>query len=229
MATARAVATPASPDITMPSQPSGLSSAKNPVLLATILRNEVMESPGSSVAWAAPFGIGEVRFISASRGALEPIQDRNHWNRRKLVTGARIAVQRSRRGFIVRAERGRYSGGSRAGPRENSDVNSNGFAAGLRPGRSNLCPSAGDGLGAYPGAYGARNQHQGYRFGTAQLAYPGHPDRQLLPQPVRTAAAVLRPDRAGAAAAPCRPRDGAAVMGIRGHALCSCRNFRDLE
>src|SRR3982074_2728628 len=95
MATARAVATPASPDITMPSQPSGLSSAKKPVLLAAILRNEVMESPGSSVAWAAPFGIGEVRFIAASRGALEAIQDRNHWNRRKLVTGARIAVQRS--------------------------------------------------------------------------------------------------------------------------------------
>src|SRR6266481_5515849 len=70
MATARAVATPASPDISMPSQPSGLSSAKRPLLSPTILRNEVTELPGSSVAWAAPFGNGVMIFIAASRGCV---------------------------------------------------------------------------------------------------------------------------------------------------------------
>ena len=35
----------------------------------------------------------------------------------------------------------------------------------------------------------------------AELAGARHADRQLLPQPVRSAGAVLRPDRAGAAAA----------------------------
>src|SRR6266850_1664770 len=68
MATARAVATPASPDISMPSQPSGLSSAKRLVPSPTILRNEVTELPGSSVAWATPFGNGVMIFIAASRG-----------------------------------------------------------------------------------------------------------------------------------------------------------------
>src|SRR6266705_1156728 len=67
IATASAVATPASPDISMPSQPSGLSSAKRPVLSPAILRNEVTELPGSSVAWAAPVGNGVTIFIAASR------------------------------------------------------------------------------------------------------------------------------------------------------------------
>src|SRR5712692_10177756 len=70
MATASAVAMPASPDIIMPSQPSGLSSARKPTPLAAILRNEVTESPGSSAAWAAPFSKGVVIFIAASRGCV---------------------------------------------------------------------------------------------------------------------------------------------------------------
>src|SRR6266700_6152714 len=113
--------------------------------------------------------------------------------------------------------------------RGNSDVGSNGFAAGLRPGGAHLRPPALDGHGARPRARGAGNQLQGYRVGSAELAYPRHPDRQLLPQPVRTTRLVLHPDRAGAAAAPCRPRDRAVVVGVRGHSLCPCRNFRGLE
>ncbi len=58
---------------------------------------------------------------------------------------------------------------------------------------------------------------------------PGDPDRQLLPQPVRAAAAVLCPDRAGAAAPPCRSGHRADVLGVRGHAFRPCRDFRDLQ
>jgi hypothetical protein len=43
MATASAAATPDSPDVSTPSQLSGLSSAKTPVLSATVLSNEVTE------------------------------------------------------------------------------------------------------------------------------------------------------------------------------------------
>ena len=50
MATASAVATPASPDISMPSTPSELSSANRPVVSAMILRKEVTESPGRAAA-----------------------------------------------------------------------------------------------------------------------------------------------------------------------------------
>src|ERR1700730_202272 len=70
MATASAVATPDSPDIRIPSQPSGLSSASRPVLSPTCLRNEATVSPGRLAAWAAPFTIGEVRFIALSRRTL---------------------------------------------------------------------------------------------------------------------------------------------------------------
>ena len=49
---------PRVPDISMPSPPSGLSSANRPVRSPTILRNEVTESPGSSAAWTAPFRTG---------------------------------------------------------------------------------------------------------------------------------------------------------------------------
>src|SRR6266700_723485 len=69
MATASAVATPDSPDISMPSQPSGLSSAKRPALSPTILSNEVTESPGIAAASAAPFSRGVVIFIAMARGA----------------------------------------------------------------------------------------------------------------------------------------------------------------
>jgi hypothetical protein len=69
IATASAAATPDSPEVSTPSQPSGLSSAKRPVLSASLLRNEVTVSLGSSAAWATPLSIGDVRFIAASRGS----------------------------------------------------------------------------------------------------------------------------------------------------------------
>ena len=64
IATAKAAATPDNPDMSMPSAPSGLSSAKSAVLSATVLRNDVTELPGSSAAWAALLRIGDVRFIA---------------------------------------------------------------------------------------------------------------------------------------------------------------------
>ena len=55
------------------------------------------------------------------------------------------------------------------------------------------------------------------------------PDRQLLQEPVRNTRPVLPPDRAGAAAAPCRPLHRADVLGVRGDALRPCRDFRHLQ
>src|SRR6266852_6295077 len=142
IATASAAATPDSPDVSVPSQPSGLSSAKRPVLSASLLRNEVTVSPGSSAAWATLFRIGE-----------------------------------------------------------NFNVGSNGFAAGLRSGGPHFRAAVVDGRGAPAGAGRRREQGQGRRAGTAELADPRHPDRQLFQEPVRAAAIVLRPDRAGDALA----------------------------
>src|SRR5258705_10305728 len=181
MATARAVATPASPDISMPSQPSGLSSAKRLVPSPTILRNEVTELPGSSVAWAAPFGNGVMIFIAASRGV--------RWSRFGTEITGTVASWSPERGLWFNPRDGvllsgccRYSVGPGASRREGvSDVGSNGFAAGLHPGGAHLRPPALDGHGAWPCAGGAGNQLQGYRVGSAELA-PRHPDRQLLQQ-----------------------------------------------
>ena len=79
------------------------------------------------------------------------------------------------------------------------------------------------------GAGRRRDQDQGYCARPAELAEAGHPNRQLLRQPVRAAAAVLCPDRAGAAAAPCRPLHRADVVGVRGDPLRPRRSVRDLE
>src|SRR6266403_1888550 len=83
--------------------------------------------------------------------------------------------------------------------------------------------------GAPAGAGWRGNQGQGYRARTAELAHPRDRNRQLLQKPVRAAAVVLHPDRAGAAAAPRRSVHRADVMGVRGHALRSRWNFRDLQ
>src|SRR6266478_5580503 len=182
MATARAVATPASPDISMPSQPSGLSLAKRPVPSPTILRNEVTELPGSSVAWAAPFGNGVMIFIAASRGV--------RWSRFETEITGTVASWSPERGLWFNPMGGVLLSGQGAAaiawglalrPGENSDVGSNGFAAGLHPGGAHLRPPALDGHGTRPCARGAGNQLQGYRVGSAELA-PRHPDRQLLQQ-----------------------------------------------
>ena len=44
--------------------------------------------------------------------------------------------------------------------------------------------------------------------------------RNIALGPVRTAAVVLHPDRAGAAVATCRPRDRGTLLGVRGDVLC---------
>src|SRR6267378_2763800 len=150
MATAKAVATPASPDISMPSQPSGLSSAKRPVPSPTILRNEVTELPGSSVTWAAPFGNGVMIFIAASRGG--------RWSRFGTEITGTVASWSPERGLWFNPTGGVLLSGQGAAaiawglalrPGENSDVGSNGFAAGVRPGGANLRTPALDGNGAW--------------------------------------------------------------------------------
>src|SRR5882724_3628600 len=104
MATASAAAMPDSPDITMPSSPSGLSSNR-PVPSPIIFKNEVTESPGSAARWVMPVRIGVVIFIALSRA------------RGDKITGAIDTWSRHRRlwfkpgGLIVRAGGGRYSVG----------------------------------------------------------------------------------------------------------------------
>ena len=56
----------------------------------------------------------------------------------ELVTGNGDCGSTGRTGFIVRGGRSRYSGGLRSRTGGNSDVGSNGFAAGLRSGRASL-------------------------------------------------------------------------------------------
>src|SRR5207244_13531329 len=107
MATASAAATPESPDISIPSQPSGLSSAKKPAAEAIVLRNEVTESPGRSAAWTAPFRIGDVRFIAVSRGALVAGGGCEYWGRAKVVGGSGSGGRSGRRGVIGRGGGGR--------------------------------------------------------------------------------------------------------------------------
>src|ERR1700687_4721414 len=81
--------------------------------------------------------------------------------------------------------------GARFTPGENSNVGSNGFVAGLRSCRPHFRAAIVDGWGAPAGARRRGDQNQGRRAGTAELADPRHPDRQLLWPPVRTAAAAL--------------------------------------
>src|SRR6185436_8681563 len=102
--------------------------------------------------------------------------------------------------FIVSGEGERYWL-SLAAPPGDSHVRSNGFAAGLRAGRAHLRAAARDG-GNPPQRPGQRgNENPGHRARRAELAEAGDPDRQLLPQPVRAAAVVLRADRDRPAAA----------------------------
>src|SRR5258708_24803742 len=96
----------------MPSEPSGLSSAKRPMLSPTILRNEVTESPGNATASAAPVRIGEGRFIGAtlgSRQSLVGLKSRELINvsLRSLDSGS----IRPRRGFVASGRGGGYSRG----------------------------------------------------------------------------------------------------------------------
>ena len=62
---------------------------------ATILRNEVTESPGRAAACAAPFRIGEVMFIAYLAGAQCRFGTEIDWNYRGLVTATAIVVQRA--------------------------------------------------------------------------------------------------------------------------------------
>ena len=71
----------------------------------------------------------------------------------------------------------------------------------------------------------AGNQPEGHCGGAAEISGPRRPDRQLLQQPVRSTPSVLLPDRAGAAAAPCRSLHRADVLGVRGDTICPCRIF----
>src|SRR5712672_2799599 len=61
---------------------------------------------------------------------------------------------------------------TRLAPGENSDVRSNGFAAGLRVGGARFCAFVLDGHGAWPSALGPGNQPQGHHAGSAELAHP---------------------------------------------------------
>ena len=79
------------------------------------------------------------------------------------------------------------------------------------------------------GAGRRRDQNQGHRAERAELARPGHADRQLLQQPVRSAAIVLHPDRTCAAAASRGLYYRGVVVGICGHAFRPRRNFCDLQ
>src|SRR5258708_22126277 len=101
----------------MPSEPSGLSSAKRPMLSPIIFRNEVTESPGNATAWAAPVRIGEGRFIRAtlgSRQSLVGLKSRELINvsLRSLDSGS----IRPRRGFVASGGGGGGNGGSAGQP-----------------------------------------------------------------------------------------------------------------
>src|SRR5258706_11901670 len=110
------------------------------------------------------------------------------------------------------------AGGALA-PEGETNVCSDGLAAGLRPDRPPLCAAVVDGRDTPAGTGGRRDEDQGHRAGTAELARPRDPGRQLLRQPIRTAAVVLHPDRTGDAAAPCRSVHRPDVVGVRGHPL----------
>src|SRR5258708_13873317 len=101
----------------MPSEPSGLSSAKRPMLSPVIFGKAVTESPGNATAWAAPVRIGEGRFIRAtlgSRQSLVGLKSRELINvsLRSLDSGS----IRPRRGFVAsggpRSFRGGLGGGA---------------------------------------------------------------------------------------------------------------------
>src|SRR4030088_3646071 len=77
------------------------------------------------------------------------------------------------------------AGAWRSSPGENSYVCSNGFAAGLRSGGPHFRAAVVDGGDAPAGAGRRRDQGQGCRARTAELAWPRPPDPQLLCQPVR--------------------------------------------
>ena len=148
---------------------------------------------------------------------------------RALVAAGAASVQAGSCGFIVRAGRGRYSGGLRAVR--------GGFPMSVQMVLLPVFVLVGLTFflllwmaGARRGALvGGETKIRDIALGQQNWPHARHPDRQLLPQPVRTAAAVLHPDRDRAAAAPCRSRHRAAVLGVRGHALCPCRHFRDLQ
>src|SRR6476659_11152247 len=91
---------------------------------------------------------------------------------------------------------------------ENPHVGSNRFIAGLRSGR------------AHSRTFVDRR--------TPRIA-SGRPDQGYGPKSVRVAAVVLRLDRARAAAATCRSRHCAAVLGIRGDVLRPGRRFRGVD
>src|SRR5664279_3370999 len=146
MATASAVATPASPDISMPSTPSELSSANRPLVSAMILRKEVTESPGRAAAWAAPLRIGEVMFIAITRAqeAPIPVGTENRCNQCGLVTAMAIVVQRGA-AVLLRGAGAVAIAGLALRPRGKFDVDPDGLAAGFRAGGAHLRAAAGDG------------------------------------------------------------------------------------
>ena len=133
-----------------------------PVSSAISLRNEITV-PGSR-----PLGLAMGTRTTGSSphlaGAFEPIPDRN---RGTAAIGHRSgdcgSMRSGFRGFIVTGRRGRYSGGSRSRDRGNSNVDSDGFAAGLGSGRSHLRAAVVDG-----GRAGARWSAARPRSGTSE-------------------------------------------------------------
>src|SRR5471030_2358978 len=105
IATAPAAAAPANPDVSKPVQLSGFSATAGPVNSAIPARI-VIKTPESSPAQCA---------------------EGTRW---ALVAAGAALVQGDEPGFIVRAGRGRYSGGLR-GLWEDCNVGSNGSAADL--------------------------------------------------------------------------------------------------
>src|SRR4051794_36691307 len=156
MATASAVAAPATIGASMPSRWSraaGQAVAKAP----SVPRKPVMKpvKPEKASAITAP----ERRFRSFGR---EPVEDWSRRPERRFSAGLRPAASLSLAAIAVIA-------GSvirQRGFRENCDVGSDGLASRLRPGRTDVRAAVHDGGGADPGAEIPRGQDQGHRAWT---------------------------------------------------------------